>query len=41
MYGSHTGGISTWPDLVQYLLTIYATPGDLCEAVVAVRTISQ
>lgn len=38
---SFTGGISCWPEAVQYVLRTYATPAAIREAVTALRGISQ
>ena len=40
-YGSRSGGVTCWPEAVQYLLTKYATPSSIREAVSTMRNIRQ
>lgn len=39
--GACSGGISCWPELVQYLLSTYSTPSGMREALNVVRTLQQ
>ncbi len=39
--GARSGGISCWPELVQYFLSTYATPSAMREAVNNIRTLKQ
>ena len=40
-HGGHAGGITAWPEAVQYLLRTYATPGAIRRATSDLRTIRQ
>ena len=40
-YGARSGGVSSWPEAVQYFLSTYATPSVIREAVNEVRNIRQ
>ena len=40
-HGGHDGGITAWPEAVQYFLRTYATPGAIIRATSDLRTIRQ